>query len=81
MNTMMSHNSCTFPHLRAIDEKFPFAGTVGPEAPSVPQVAHPVESLRVQNVSEDLTNLHHIQPGAQHADRNRTHLLWECAHG
>ena len=38
------------PHLRAIDEKFLFAcnATVDPEAPLVPQVAHAVESLRVQ---------------------------------
>ena len=37
------------PHLRATDDKFPSAcdATVDLEAPSVPQVAHSVESLRV----------------------------------
>ena len=53
------------PHLRAIDEKSLFAcdATVDPEAQSVPQVAHLAESLRVQDVSEDLANLYHSQSG------------------
>ena len=40
------------PHLRAIDEKSPFAcdATVDPEAQSVPQAVHSEESLRVQDV-------------------------------
>ena len=49
MDTVLSHNS------RAIDEKsfFAYNATVDLEAPSVPQVAHPVGSLRVQDVSMD----------------------------
>ena len=37
------------PHMRAVDKKFLFVcnTAVDPEAPSVLQVAHPVESLRV----------------------------------
>ena len=51
------------PHLRAIDEKFPFAcdATVDPEAQSVPQAVHCEESLRVQDVSKDPANLHRGQ--------------------
>ena len=43
------------PHVRAIDENSLFANnaTVGLEAPSVPQVAHPVGSPRVQDISMD----------------------------
>ena len=68
------------PHLRAIDERFLFtcSATADLEAPSVPQVAHPVESLRVQDVSMDPASFHRGQSGAQHADQNRTHRLWEC---
>ena len=64
------------PHLRAIDEKFPFACDATVD--SVPQAVHSEESLRVQDVSKDPANLHRGQSGAQHADQNRTHLLWEC---
>ena len=68
------------PHLRAIDKKAPFAcdATVDPKAQSVPQAVHSEESLRVQNVSKDLANMHRGQFGSQHADQSRTHLLWEC---
>ena len=68
------------PHLRAIDENFLFAcnATVGLEGPSVPQVAHPVDSPRVQDVSMGPASWHRGQAGAQHADQNRTHRLWEC---
>ena len=72
--------SAHVPHLRATDEEFPFAcdATADPEAQSVPQVAHSAESQRVHDVSEGLAKLHRDQSGAQHADRNRTHLPWEC---
>ena len=68
------------PHLRAIDEKSPFAcdATVDLVAQSVPQVVRPEESLRVQDVSEDPANLYHGQFGAQHVCQNQTHLLWNC---
>ena len=67
------------PPLLAIDGKFPFAcdATVDPEA-QLPQAVHSEESLRVQVVSKDTAKLHRGQSEAQHADQNRTHLLWEC---
>ena len=68
------------PHLRALDEKSPFAcdATVDPEAQSVPQAVHSEQSLRVQDVTEDPADLHHGKSGAQHACQNRTHLLRNC---
>ena len=52
---------------------FAYNATVGLEAPSVPQVVHPVGSPRVQDISMDPASFHHGHSGAQHADQNRTY--------
>ena len=80
MNTVLGHISCTFHTCAQLMRSsfFAYSATVDLEAPSVPQVAHPVESLRVQDVSMDPASSHRGQSGAHHAGPNRTHRPWEC---